>query len=151
MTVRSITQCRDDITTLLLVLLVCMENIFKELFLFLPSQGVSLSIADAKVDTFYKLTKHSWNFFARFFNTKSQKADLQELSNTKNLQKCTQIGIYMLQNIKKRPFYNKRALSKHTARGIPGQQSFYTIYYISKEILGSSIYLLSNAMASFLR
>ena len=61
---------------------------------------MSLSIADAKVDTFYKLTKHSWNFFARFFNTKSQKADLQELSNTKNLQKCTQIGIYMLQNIK---------------------------------------------------
>ena len=53
-----------------------MENIFKELFL-LASQGVSLSIADAKVDTFYKLTKHSWNFFARFFNTKSQKADLQ--------------------------------------------------------------------------
>ena len=33
LTVRSITQCRDDITTLLLVLLVCMENIFKELFL----------------------------------------------------------------------------------------------------------------------
>ena len=62
---------------------------------------MSLSIADAKVDTFYKLTKHSWNFFARFFNTKSQKADLQELSNTKNSQNYVQIGIYMLQNIKK--------------------------------------------------
>ena len=61
------TQRCDDITTLLLVLLVCMENIFKELFLS-PSQGVSLSIADAKVDTFYKLTKHSWKFFVSFFN-----------------------------------------------------------------------------------
>ena len=44
-----------------------MENIFKELFLS-PSQGVSLSIADAKVDTFCKLTKHYYNFLEDFFN-----------------------------------------------------------------------------------
>ena len=43
-----------------------MENIFKELFL-LPSQGVSLSIADAKVDTFYILTKRYENFFITIF------------------------------------------------------------------------------------
>ena len=54
-----------------------MENIFKELFLFLPSQEVSLSIADAKVDTFYKLTKHSWNFFTENFNKNLQNADFQ--------------------------------------------------------------------------
>ncbi|MBR5846919.1 MAG: hypothetical protein IKY72_03865, partial [Bacteroidaceae bacterium] len=67
------------ITRSLLVLLVCMENIFKELFL-QPSQGVSLSIADAKVDTFCKLTKHSRNFFSRFFNEISQYADFQRES-----------------------------------------------------------------------
>ena len=39
-----------------------MEKLFKELF-FLASQGVSLSIADAKVDTFYILTKQYKNFF----------------------------------------------------------------------------------------
>ena len=42
MTVRSITQFYDDITELLLVLLVCMENIFKELFLSNISRGVPL-------------------------------------------------------------------------------------------------------------
>ena len=42
MTVRSITRSRDDITRSLLVLLVCMENIFKELFLFTISRGVPL-------------------------------------------------------------------------------------------------------------
>ena len=64
MTVRSFTLSHDDIIRQLLVLLVCMENIFKELFL-LRSQGVSLSIADAKVDTFYILTKHYRDFFSR--------------------------------------------------------------------------------------
>ena len=34
-------------------------KIFSKNSFFLHSQGVSLSIADAKVDTFYKLTKHS--------------------------------------------------------------------------------------------
>ena len=42
MTVRSITRSRDDITRSLLVLLVCMENIFKELFLSTISRGVPL-------------------------------------------------------------------------------------------------------------
>ena len=36
------TRSRDDITRSLLVLLVCMENIFKELFLFTLSRGVPL-------------------------------------------------------------------------------------------------------------
>ena len=43
-----------------------MENVFKELFL-LASQGVSLSIADAKVDTFYILTKWYEDFFITIF------------------------------------------------------------------------------------
>ena len=99
MTVRSITRSCDDITRSLLVLLVCMENIFKELFLS-PSQGVSLSIADAKVDTFYKLTKHYWNFFTRKFTTKAQCTDLQELHNAGIFNNRWRIGIYMLQNMK---------------------------------------------------
>ena len=66
MTVRSFTLSHDDIIRQLLVLLVCMENIFKELVL-LRSQGVSRSIADAKVDTFYKLNKQYKNFFIRNF------------------------------------------------------------------------------------
>ena len=45
---------------------------------FLPaSQGVSLSIADAKVDTFKLLTKHYNNFFTEIFNKKMQGADFQ--------------------------------------------------------------------------
>ena len=43
-------------------------KIFSKNSFFLPSQGVSLSIADAKVDTFSKLTKHSWDFFQEKFN-----------------------------------------------------------------------------------
>ena len=108
MTVRSITQFYDDITELLLVLLVCMENIFKELFL-LPSQGVSLSIADAKVDTFCKLTKHSRNFFSRFFNEISQYADFQRESWEGIFRKDRKIGIYMLQNMVFGGFWGFRA------------------------------------------
>jgi hypothetical protein len=40
---------------------------------------VSLSIADAKVDTFQLLTKSYYNFFSRFFEEKSQSTDLQAL------------------------------------------------------------------------
>ena len=42
-------------------------KIFSKNSFFLHSQGVSLSIADAKVDTFCKLTKHYNNFFTRKF------------------------------------------------------------------------------------
>ena len=75
-----------------------MENIFKELFLS-PSQGVSLSIADAKVDTFYKLTKHSKNFFVIIFKQKSQKADFQTELTKGTLDTVVRIATYMLQNI----------------------------------------------------
>ncbi|MBR5847091.1 MAG: hypothetical protein IKY72_04760, partial [Bacteroidaceae bacterium] len=96
------------ITRSLLVLLVCMENIFKELFL-QPSQGVSLSIADAKVDTFCKLTKHSKNFFSRFFNGFSQCADFQRESWEGNFREDRKIGIYMLQNMVFRGFWGIRS------------------------------------------
>ena len=56
LTVSSFTLYSDDITVQLLVLLVCMENLSKNSFL-MQSQGVSLSIADAKVDTFSLHTK----------------------------------------------------------------------------------------------
>ena len=42
-------------------------KIFSKNSFFLHSQGVSLSIADAKVDTFKLLTKHYWNFFYKNF------------------------------------------------------------------------------------
>ena len=52
-------------------------KIFSKNSFFNQPQGVSLSIADAKVDTFILLTKHSWKFFMRFFKPKSQNADSQ--------------------------------------------------------------------------
>ena len=60
---------------------------------------MSLSIADAKVDTFCKLTKHSRNFFSRFFNEISQYADFQRESWDGNFREDRKIGIYMLQNM----------------------------------------------------
>ena len=65
----------------------------------MPSKGVSLSIADAKVDTFRKLTKLSWNFFVRNFKQKSQKADFQRMSQQKLFNDYLQFGMYMLQNM----------------------------------------------------
>ena len=78
-----------------------MENVFKELYFLLP-QGVSLSIADAKVDTFQLLTKSYYNFFSRFFEEKSQSTDLQALFFLGNFKIYTKIDKYMLQNMKKR-------------------------------------------------
>ena len=46
-------------------------KIFSKNSFFLRSQGVSLSIADAKVDTFYDPTKHYSNFFTRKLQQKS--------------------------------------------------------------------------------
>ena len=74
-------------------------KIFSKNSFFQPSQGVSLSIADAKVDTFCKLTKHSRNFFSRFFNGFSQCADFQRESRKGNFREDGKIGIYMLQNM----------------------------------------------------
>ena len=56
-----------------------MEKLFKELSL-LTSQGVSLSIADAKVDTFSILAKHYYNFFSRKIKQITQVADFQDES-----------------------------------------------------------------------
>ena len=89
-----------------------MENIFKELFL-LPSQGVSLSIADAKVDTFILLTKHYHNFFTRFFNNKSQNADLQTKLRNDGSEKHMDFARYMLQNMK---FLKKYSYSSETQK-----------------------------------
>ncbi|MBR5847556.1 MAG: hypothetical protein IKY72_07160, partial [Bacteroidaceae bacterium] len=74
-------------------------KIFSKNSFFQPSQGVSLSIADAKVDTFCKLTKHSRNFFSRFFNEISQCADFQRESREGIFREDRKIGIYMLQNM----------------------------------------------------
>ena len=74
-------------------------KIFSKNSFFQPSQGVSLSIADAKVDTFCKLTKHSRNFFSRFFNEISQYADFQRESWEGFFREDRKIGIYMLQNM----------------------------------------------------
>ena len=76
-----------------------MENIFKELFL-QRSQGVSLSIADAKVDTFYILTKHYWDFFSRKMQEKLQSTDFQIGAVLGNFKILERIDKYMLQNIK---------------------------------------------------
>ena len=66
LTVSSFTLYSDDITVQLLVLLVCMENVFKELYLHAPAKCRSpryLSKADAKVETFPTHTKYFKNFF----------------------------------------------------------------------------------------
>ena len=76
-----------------------MENVFKELY-FLQPQGVSLSIADAKVDTFQLLTKSYYNFFSRFFEEKSQSTDLQALHVLGYFNIYGRIDKYMLQNMK---------------------------------------------------
>ena len=107
MTVRSFTLSRDDITRQLLVLLVCMENVFKELFL-LRSQGVSLSIADAKVDTFYILAKHYCHFFLPKCEEKSQVSDFQETCILGVFKIYKEIDKYMLQNMKNRRFWKKK-------------------------------------------
>ena len=74
-------------------------KIFSKNSFFQPSQGVSLSIADAKVDTFCKLTKHSRNFFSRFFNGFPQYADFQRESLKGDFREDREIVIYMLQNM----------------------------------------------------
>ena len=84
-------------------------KIFSKNSFFQPSQGVSLSIADAKVDTFCKLTKHSRNFFSRFFNEISQYADFQRESWDGNFREDRKIGIYMLQNMVFRGFLEIRS------------------------------------------
>ena len=61
---------------------------------------MSLSIADAKVDTFILLTKHSSNFFTRFFNNKSQNADLQTKLRNEGSEESMDFVRYMLQNMK---------------------------------------------------
>ena len=66
-----------------------------------PSQGVSLSIADAKVDTFKLLTKQSRDFFSRKIEEKSQLADFQDYQFYESLQAFSKSVISMLQNIKK--------------------------------------------------
>ena len=64
-----------------------------------PSQGVSLSIADAKVDTFKLLTKQSRDFFSRKIEEKSQLADFQDYQFYESLQAFSKSAISMLQNI----------------------------------------------------
>ena len=73
-------------------------KIFSKNSFFLRSQGVSLSIADAKVDTFCKPTKHYWNFFITIFTRNSQYADLQAWRERGDFNGGKGIGIYMLQN-----------------------------------------------------
>ena len=51
---------------------------FSKNSLLLQSQGVSLSIADAKVDTFNLTTKQTSKFFRDIFKEILQMADLQE-------------------------------------------------------------------------
>ena len=64
------TQSRDDITRLLLVLLVCMENIFKELFLSALSRGVPLDCG-CKGRHFLQTDQTLLQLFYRKFLTKS--------------------------------------------------------------------------------
>ena len=76
-------------------------KIFSKNSFFSRSQGVSLSIADAKVDTFNDPTKHYGNFFTTIFTRKSQCADLQQCRRGRNFNSLEGIGICMLQNMEK--------------------------------------------------
>ena len=60
---------------------------------------MSLSIADAKVDTFKLLTKHYENFFMGKFTPKSQTADSQETADYTIINNYDKIDIYVLQNM----------------------------------------------------
>ena len=62
---------------------------------------MSLSIADAKVDTLKLPAKSYSNFFMGNFEQKSQKADLQTLSMERFFNNIWEIDIYMLQNMGK--------------------------------------------------
>ena len=88
-----------------------MENIFKELFL-QRSQGVSLSIADAKVDTFYILTKHYYYFFLEKIQEKSQCTDFQAWRILGIFKSLGEIDKYMLQNIKIERFWRNGEMLK---------------------------------------
>ena len=74
-------------------------KIFSKNSFFTQPQGVSLSIADAKVDTFQLLTKQSGDFFSRKIEEKSQLADFQDYQSYESLQAFSKIVISMLQNI----------------------------------------------------
>ena len=76
-------------------------KIFSKNSFFTQPQGVSLSIADAKVDTFQLLTKQSGDFFSRKIEEKSQLADFQDYQSYESLQAFSKSAISMLQNIKK--------------------------------------------------
>jgi hypothetical protein len=94
-----------------------MENVFKELYSY-NLKGVSLSIADAKVDTFQLLTKSYYNFFSRFFEEKSQSTDLQALHILGYFNIYGRIDKYMLQNIKNERFCNEMCMKTKTQENI---------------------------------
>jgi hypothetical protein len=79
---------------------------------------VSLSIADAKVDTFQLLTKSYYNFFSRFFEEKSQSTDLQALHILGYFNIYGRIDKYMLQNIKNERFCNEMCMKTKTQGNI---------------------------------
>ena len=92
-----------------------MENIFKELFL-QRSQGVSLSIADAKVDTFYILTKHYYHFFSEKIQEISQCADFQAWRILGIFENLEEIDKYMLQNIKIEQFLKNECKGENSKK-----------------------------------
>ena len=65
---------------------------------------MSLSIADAKVETFYILTKHYCHFFLRNLQEKIQVADFQHMPILRFFNKYEHFDKYMLQNIKIKRF-----------------------------------------------
>ena len=84
-----------------------MENVFKELYSY-NLKGVSLSIADAKVDTFYIPAKHYCHFFYQKCEGKSQNTDFQETCILEIFKFYKEIDKYMLQNMKNRRFWKKK-------------------------------------------
>ena len=103
-------------------------KIFSKNSFFSRSQGVSLSIADAKVDTFNDPTKHYGNFFTTIFTRKSQCADLQQCRRGRNFNSLEGIGICMLQNMEK-----AKTIHKMRRPPIPvkkGNKNARTRYYI---------------------
>ena len=81
-------------------------KIFSKNSFFTQPQGVSLSIADAKVDTFKLLAKQSGDFFSRKIEEKSQLADFQDYQFYESLQAFSKSVISMLQNTKKTHMHN---------------------------------------------
>ena len=126
------TRYRDDITISPLVLLVCMENIFKELFLHTTSRGVPFDCG-CKGRHFLQTDQTLQQLFCEIFLTNilrrwfSNKVQKQRKRNFWG--KWNKIDKYMLQNIKQ-----KEKIDNPKKFALPIKKITFHIHLILKNI-----------------